>query len=261
MKRNSVLLAAALLCIPLVTADVQNDTHGEYPSFLTVGDMPDATAYLPAPPDTASPLFCSDRAMYEAGKILRSTPRGSRAAADAQMHTDSILSGFSAAVRLPLSAAESPETHLLISKVETDASNATVTAKRHYMRKRPFVQFGEPTLIPAGEPSHRGSGSYPSSHAAIGWAVALVLSEVCPDCQNAILKRGYDYGQSRVIAGYHYQSDVEAARLAAAAAVARLHADKGFRRQLAKAHRECRRLVKEHKVSRRYRTVGRGCRP
>ena len=60
--------------------------------------------------------------------------------------------------------------------------------------------------------------SYPSSHAAAGWAVALVLSELNPDRAEPILKRGYEYGQSRVIAGYHYQSDVDAARLAASAA-------------------------------------------
>ena len=69
------------------------------------------------------------------------------------------------------------------------------------------------------------NGSYPSGHTAIGWATALVLAEINVDRQNEILKRGYEMGQSRVICGYHFQSDVDAARLVASAVVARLHAN------------------------------------
>ena len=54
------------------------------------------------------------------------------------------------------------------------------------------------------------NGSYPSGHTAIGWATALVLAEINPDRQNEILKRGFEMGQSRVICGYHFQSDVDA---------------------------------------------------
>ena len=72
--------------------------------------------------------------------------------------------------------------------------------------------------------------------------MALVLTELLPERAELILKAGYEYGQSRVIAGYHYQSDVDAARLAASACVARLHADENFQKQLAKAKKELQRL-------------------
>lgn len=52
-----------------------------------------------------------------------------------------------------------------------------------------------------------------------------------PDRQDSILKRGYEMGQSRVICGYHFQSDVDAARLVASAVVARLHANDNFMKQ------------------------------
>ena len=58
------------------------------------------------------------------------------------------------------------------------------------------------------------------------------------------MARGYMYGQSRVIAGYHWQSDVDAARLVASAAVARLHADKRFIKLMKKARREYLKLSK-----------------
>jgi acid phosphatase (class A) len=52
------------------------------------------------------------------------------------------------------------------------------------------------------------------------------------------------YGQSRVIAGYHWQSDVDAGRIAASAGIARLHADKRFQRLLKKARREYHKQLK-----------------
>jgi hypothetical protein len=69
-------------------------------------------------------------------------------------------------------------------------------------------------------------------------AFALVLTEIAPQRANALLGRGYAYGQSRVICGVHWQSDVEAGRVVAAATVARLHADPVFRAQLDAAREE-----------------------
>jgi acid phosphatase (class A) len=73
--------------------------------------------------------------------------------------------------------------------------------------------------------------------------VALVLAEINPANQDAILKRGYEIGESRVICGFHYRSDVDAGRITAAAVVARLHADKAFSKQLKKAKKEIARLL------------------
>jgi acid phosphatase (class A) len=55
-------------------------------------------------------------------------------------------------------------------------------------------------------------------------------------------------GQSRVICGYHFQSDVDAARLVAGAVVARLHANDAFTLQLKKAKEEFAKFKKAGKV-------------
>ena len=89
---------------------------------------------------------------------------------------------------------------------------------------------------------------YPSGHTSIGWATALVLSEINPDRIDEILDRGFQMGESRVICGYHFQSDVDAGRVVAAGAVARLHADEGFNKQLDKAKKEFSQLKKAGKV-------------
>ncbi len=69
-------------------------------------------------------------------------------------------------------------------------------------------------------------------------AMALLLSEINPDAQDDILKLGYEWGQSRVIAGYHWQSDVDASRLVAAAGYARLHTNDEFLADIAAARAE-----------------------
>ena len=124
------------------------------------------------------------------------------------------------------------------------ADQARILPKAHYMRVRPYVYLDEPTIYPDDEEELRTNGSYPSGHTIRGWTAALVLSEVNPDSANALLARGYEFGQSRVIAGYHWQSDVDAARLVASAAVARMHADERFLELLEKARKE---FVKLHR--------------
>ena len=51
-------------------------------------------------------------------------------------------------------------------------------------------------------------------------------------------------GQSRVICGYHWQSDVDAARVVASTVVATLHSNNEFNAQLAKAKAEFQRISK-----------------
>jgi acid phosphatase (class A) len=122
------------------------------------------------------------------------------------------------------------------------ADQARILPKAHYMRIRPYAFYNEPTIYPDDEEELRTNGSYPSGHTIRGWTAALVLTEVNPDNADALLARGYEFGQSRVIAGYHWQSDVDAARLVASAAVARMHADKRFIELLEKAQKEFRKL-------------------
>ena len=108
------------------------------------------------------------------------------------------------------------------------------------MRRRPFMRMHEQTLYPKDEPALRKNGSYPSGHTILGWSSALLLSEINPDRADTILARGYMYGESRVIVGAHWQSDVDAGRLAASAAYARLHTSERFLEQMRLARQEFR---------------------
>jgi acid phosphatase (class A) len=65
-----------------------------------------------------------------------------------------------------------------------------------------------------------------------------VLTEVAPDRANALAQRAHAFGQSRVVCGVHWQSDVDAGRLVASVAVAQLHSNAEFSAQLTEARKE-----------------------
>ena len=70
----------------------------------------------------------------------------------------------------------------------------------------------------------------------IAWA--LILAEIAPDRTDAVLARGWEFGQSRAVCNVHWQSDVTQGRVIGATLVARLHANEEFRADLKSAREE-----------------------
>jgi acid phosphatase (class A) len=135
---------------------------------------------------------------------------------------------FSCALNAPITEQDTPHLYMLMRRSPADAGFSTYLTKNHYQRPRPFVVNQEPICQTGDEKYLVGDGSYPSGHAALGWAWALILVEVAPDRTDAILARGRAFGQSRVVCNVHWQSDVIEGRVWAASIVARLHADATF---------------------------------
>ena len=250
MKKNFALLFVALMSMSMFAQTKIKDVRTKPDLyFLQIDQVASSLDLLPPPPQPGSILFLNDEAQYKWGKLQRNTPRGDQAAADARIDGNGVPFAFSEAFGIEISKEATPEIHRLVINMREDAGDlATRSAKEHYMRVRPFAFYGEETCNPEQQKELSTNGSYPSGHTSIGWATALVLSEINIDRQNEILKRGYEMGQSRVICGYHFQSDVDAARLVASAVVARLHANPNFMKQLDKAKQEFARLVKAGKV-------------
>ncbi len=134
--------------------------------------------------------------------------------------------------------AGTPELYTLLQDVGATCDNISDRAKQEYKRTRPFVYYNQQTLVPEQEESHINNGSYPSGHTVLGWTMALLLSDINPAVADQLLARGFEYGQSRVIAGYHWQSDVDAGRLGASVLYAKLQGNERFREQLEKAKQE-----------------------
>ena len=212
--------------------------------YILEDDLPDVVKVLPAPPKDPSPEFDYDILRYEWGKQQRlDSARARKAINEAVYEVDDMIAQFCGAFGMEISAEKTPAIHKVVKRaVETIRLSAT-KPKATYMRTRPYAYFDEPTLVPEEEEELRTNGSYPSGHTVRGWGMAMLLCEINPAAQDELYKLGYEWGQSRVIAGYHWQSDVDASRMLAAATYARLHTEPDFLRDMRQARREFRRLA------------------
>ncbi len=206
--------------------------------YLPRKELPNSLQLLPAPPAAGSAAHAADQEAFRATRAMRDTARWKLAAVDANLRFPKAADTFSCALDLPISETTTPHVNMLLRRTLIDAGLATYTAKDHYKRKRPFVEHKVGSCAPGEEKRLVNDGSYPSGHAALGWAWALVLAEIAPERADALLARGQAFGQSRVVCGVHWQSDVDAGRVVGAAAVARLHADPMFLAQIAEARKE-----------------------
>ena len=100
---------------------------------------------------------------------------------------------------IQISQEDTPKLFTLLRRSLTDAGMARYRAKKHYQRPRPFTQNDKPMCTPEIEAGLRNDVSYPSGHTSVGWAWALILSEIAPERQNQILSHGLAYGQSRSV--------------------------------------------------------------
>lgn len=209
--------------------------------YLAAEGAPDAANFLPPPPAAGSLREQDDIALYRSTRAMAGTPRWDQARADAEIETPSAPRVFDGALGIAFTPHEMPTLTRMLGRMLGDLETIQTPAKRGYFRPRPFVTEPADTCFPP-EPWLASSGSYPSGHAALGWAWALVLAEMAPDRADAILARGLAYGESRMICGVHYASDVEAGRIVGAALVAALKADPAFRDDFAQGARELARV-------------------
>jgi len=223
---------------PTSPAAVKEIHPGILEGYLTAEELPDSLALLPPHPEAGSAAFERDKEASTAGFAHRDTPRWDEAIKDANLNFPEATEAFSDAVGFQITEEKTPRLYMLLRRTITDAGLSTYAAKNHYGRTRPFMVNGEPIGTPEDEEGLRKDGSYPSGHTAIGWAWALILCEIVPERTDAILARGREFGQSRIICNVHWQSDVDEGRIMGAATVARLHADPVFLADLKAAKSE-----------------------
>lgn len=205
--------------------------------------MPNAVNFLPPPPEKGSAAFDYDQAQYRWGLDQRQDKeRCAMAKSDAEWSVDYMCKIFGEVLGIKISPEATPAIYNMLAVGCLTADQAGNLPKEHYMRTRPYMFYGEPTIVPGDEEELSHNGSYPSGHTILGWSAALLLTELAPELADKILTVGYRYGESRVIAGFHWQSDVEAGRLVASAAIARLHAEKEFLQLMEKARNEYEKL-------------------
>ena len=206
MKKN--FLTMMVLCLAMTMQAQEKETVNAY---FTPEEMPDMMVFLPGPPDSTSVAFMNDVARYYWGKEMRKDPeRAAEATRDAVYGLETIITEFEEAFGMKISKEETPEIYKVLQEGTATCDSICKIPK----------------------------ATYPSGHTLLGWSAALLMSEINPDRATEILARGYRYGENRLVVGAHWQSDTDAARLAASAAYARLHTSERFLEQMKKAREE-----------------------
>jgi len=244
-KTLALLSVGLLLCCSLQAGKkkqpkltISNDTV-----YVKNNEMPNAGYFLPAPPDTASMDFVDDMLQWQWGKSQRNTSRGRQADRESPWEPYIMESIMSQCLGLDTICAEkTPALARFLKRAYNTGNKSTAAAKALYMRTRPFVQMGEDTWATHDTDFLRTNGSYPSGHTSLGWGTALAFAEMWPELQDTILRRGFQFGENRIITGAHYQSDVTAGYLCASAAVARAHQNPEYQQDIEAARAEYRKL-------------------
>ncbi len=208
--------------------------------FLTAEESPFVITLIdPPPPSDDSALFLNDVERFKDSQRLRDSARWRVASRETNMKAAGLLETFSEAMGVEMSKESTPAIFKLIKKATYDIRFfGTKKIKAYYYRERPFVKFKVSTCKTDEEEVQRHDSSYPSSHAATGWGAALLLSEINPKRADRLLEKGRDFGENRVICGYHWDSDVKTARNVAAVMLSVLHANRDFNDLMLKAKAE-----------------------
>jgi acid phosphatase (class A) len=215
----------------------------DHPKGYLGEHVPQSLAFLPPPPEASSPRGEADLAAYRATRSLERSHRWAYSVLDADIETVNAPGHvFGCALGTSIDIARQPVLMRLLGRVMSDVDEAGKGAKAHYQRPRPFLT-DDGNICVAKEDWLVKQGSYPSGHAGTGMAWALILSEMAPERADALMRRGLAVGDSRVVCGVHYPSDVEAGRAVGAATVARLKTDPGFLRDFAVAKAELDRAI------------------
>ncbi|MFG1912047.1 glycoside hydrolase domain-containing protein [Kribbella sp. NPDC048928] len=158
--------------------------------------------------------------------------------------TDALGSRLGPIYAQALAAGELPQTKAVLDRVGQTIPGADA-AKGIWPYDRPFVRLGlvsQGGLImdsPAGGyDGYLTSPSFPSGHTYGGYVEGTTLATLLPELAPTILARSSEYGNNRIVLGFHYPLDVMGGRMIAQSVVAHRWADPAFEPALELAHKE-----------------------
>ncbi|MBQ9584164.1 MAG: phosphatase PAP2 family protein [Bacteroidales bacterium] len=235
---SSLTAAVVLFCLQWSASAQQ-----VYTPYIPKNELPDVVQIVPAPPADPSAGFDYDILRYMWGKQQRrDSVRLAMAVRDAVWNLDTTLAILAEPFGLKISKQCTPAIYEVLTRGVTTIENIRFRPKAYYFRIRPFAYFKEPSIFPQDDEWLATEGSYPSGHTIRAWACALLMSQINPEAAEAIFARAWQSGESRVISGCHWQSDVDASRPVAGIGYSRLQTSPEFLKDMALAQEEFRKL-------------------
>jgi acid phosphatase (class A) len=245
-KPHHCFLAAAVLAV-LGLLEASGAHAQPAPGYLTPAQGLHIDSWLPPAPPRNSLAQAADVQSYFDTRGLVATPRGQEAHADDVVGPpEAVAKRFTYIMGVTLDRRNAPALMHMMELVRNDEVSLMQPLKKDVAeggRRRPFVDYPDRPMCPLEFARLGETGSYPSGHAGLGWLWGATLSELAPQYADALIARGMAFGDSRVVCGFHYPSDISAAQVAMSALLQRLHADPRYLKDLAQAKKEVARAL------------------
>lgn len=171
--------------------------------------LPDGRIFLPQPPVDNSYAQAADIQAFEKTRILKDSSRWQLAQNDADLKPEHVIDDFSCAAGFRILPNDVPTLISVLDLIEKPLELRITEEKDNWQRKRPFIGKNKSICTPDAN-KLSASFSYPSGHTTWGWLVASILSSALPDRSTYIMQRGRVFGESRIVCGVHWKSDVQA---------------------------------------------------
>lgn len=208
--------AIALAALVLIAAS------GPKPaSLLTAADL-DPALVLPPPPARGSVQERAELAELHAAETTRTAADEADARLDGDTKNATI---FAAAIGPAFDLERLPATARLLALVRASEKDTVDRGKAEFRRTRPYAVDASLKSCKRNEDL---LSSYPSGHTSRAYALGETLARLLPARAPAILARAARYGQSRIVCGQHFRSDVTAGAVLGTLVAERLQVKPAF---------------------------------
>ena len=249
-----VLLALAAACAsqppkPPAHAPAQAAAPANAPVYFSPAQI-DATALIEPPPVAGSEAERADlQAVLDAQRAAHEQGTTARAVGDTVIDCQRVADVLEPAA---VAGGDGAAAVAFATRAAKQVSAATNAPKTYWARPRPYVvstavePLGDvapdsPFAIKGGY--ERAHTSYPSGHTAFGTGCAIVLAQMVPEQRAALFARARLYGESRLIVGAHFPTDVDAGRRIGTAAAAVMLQNAQFQADLSAARAQLRKAL------------------
>ena len=189
---------------------------------------------LPPPPADGSPVAKAEMDELHRIEKTRTADQFAHALADDK---DEDITAFAEVMGPGFDIKALPRTAALFVDVKAEEKTAAKLAKDFFKRNRPWIV--DPSLKSCAQDDPPQS-SYPSGHATMGYAMAVVLAALAPEKAQAILARASDYAENRLVCGMHYRRDIVAGEVLGTTVAAEMMTTPGFKNEFEAARDELR---------------------
>jgi hypothetical protein len=189
--------------------------------LLSAADI-DPVLVLPPPPVAGSAQAKAELAELHAAEDARSTDDEADARRDGDTKNATI---FAEVLGSRFDLAKLPATSALLTLVRESEKATVDLGKTEFRRPRPYAI--DP-LLKSCKRNEDPLSSYPSGHTSMAYSMGEVLAGLVPEKAGPLLARAQRYGQSRIVCGQHFRSDVSAGQMLGLLIAERLMAKPAF---------------------------------